>query len=123
MRSQAEVSMTSACLQEPPTSGHALERTVDGLQGDLLPDLDEGIQVNQVWDWLSRSVASVTFALQELPTHSSDCHAPETNYMRFFFFLFYFSCTHRIRVRCNFGAVDPGKVENKSLVAFCGPLA
>ena len=42
--------MARTCLYAlPTTSGHAPDETVDGVLGDLLPDLDQGI--SEVLEW------------------------------------------------------------------------
>ena len=47
--------MAPTCLYAlPTTSGHALDETADGVLGDLLPDLDQGISelLDSLWRYL-----------------------------------------------------------------------
>ena len=49
--------MAPTCLYAlPATSGHAPDETVDGVLGDLLPDLDQGISelLDSLWCYLAR---------------------------------------------------------------------
>ncbi|CAB1444405.1 unnamed protein product [Pleuronectes platessa] len=48
--------MASTCLYAPPTtSGHAPDESADGVLGDLLPDLDQGVSelLDSLWQYLA----------------------------------------------------------------------
>ena len=54
--------MAPACLYAlPTTSGHATDDSADGVLGDLLPDLDQGISelLDSLWQYLVVSDAPI----------------------------------------------------------------